>query len=106
MSTQEKSIVCYDCGITFTFGVEEQQAYQAKGHTHAPKRCPACRQARQTRQIRNGNYKAIQPGFRSEKQLFDATCAQCGKSTQVPFQPKAGRPVFCRDCYNTAKVNR
>ena len=33
------------------------------------------------------------------RQMFDATCSNCGKATQVPFQPKQGRPVFCRDCY-------
>lgn len=37
------------------------------------------------------------------RQMYDATCSKCGKATQVPFQPKAGRPVFCRDCYMQQK---
>ena len=106
MALQEKSIVCFDCGASFTFSVEEQEAFQAKGYTNSPKRCPACRQTRKERQLKSGNYKNIQPGFRSERKLYPATCAQCGKATQVPFEPKEGRPVFCRDCYNTAKVSR
>jgi CxxC-x17-CxxC domain-containing protein len=106
MSLQEKSIDCFDCGAAFTFSVEEQEAFQAKGYANSPKRCPSCRQARKTRQLNSGNYKNIQPGFHTERKMFPATCAQCGKSTQVPFEPKEGRPVYCRDCYNTAKVSR
>lgn len=33
-----------------------------------------------------------------EKQFFDAECATCGDECTVPFKPKAGRPIFCRDC--------
>ncbi len=106
MSLQEKSITCFDCGVAFTFSVEEQEAFQAKGYTNTPKRCPSCRQTRKARQVNSGNYKSVQPGFRSERKMFPVTCAQCGRSTLVPFEPKAGRPVYCRDCYNTVKVNR
>lgn len=102
MSLQEKSIDCFDCGVTFTFTVEEQLAYQAKGHFNAPKRCPSCRQDRKTRQLKGNNFSSPQTGLR----LFPATCAQCGKATEVPFEPKAGRPVYCRDCYQKIKVTR
>lgn len=106
MSLQEKSINCFDCGAAFTFTVEEQEAFQAKGYSNAPKRCPTCRQARKARQLSSGNFRTVQPGFRTERQLFPATCAQCGKSTQVPFEPREGRPVYCRDCYNAVKTVR
>lgn len=33
-----------------------------------------------------------------EKQFFDAECATCGDDCTVPFKPKAGRPIFCRNC--------
>ncbi len=33
------------------------------------------------------------------REMHDATCADCGKATQVPFKPSAGRPVYCRDCF-------
>lgn len=33
------------------------------------------------------------------RQLFEVTCASCGKKTQVPFKPSGDRPVYCRDCY-------
>lgn len=29
---------------------------------------------------------------------FKADCSNCGKSTMVPFEPKEGRPVYCKDC--------
>ena len=102
MSLQEKSIDCFDCGVAFTFTVEEQVAYQAQSHFHAPKRCPSCRQSRKTRQMKTSNFKSPRSGF----QLFPAICAQCGKTTQVPFEPAAGRPTYCRDCYQNIKVNR
>jgi CxxC-x17-CxxC domain-containing protein len=108
MSLQEKSIDCFDCGITFTFSLEEQQDYLGKGYIHAPKRCPSCRQVRKTRQENNNNnnFKNRQSNFQPERQLFPATCAQCGKSTQVPFEPREGRPVYCRECYYASKVSR
>ncbi len=33
------------------------------------------------------------------RQLFNVKCSDCGKDTQVPFEPSGGRPVYCRDCY-------
>jgi CspA family cold shock protein len=35
--------------------------------------------------------------------MFDAVCSNCGRDTQVPFQPTSGRPVLCRDCFQAAK---
>jgi len=31
---------------------------------------------------------------------FIATCAECGKDTAVPFEPRGDKPVYCRDYYN------
>jgi CxxC-x17-CxxC domain-containing protein len=71
-----------------------------------PKRCLSCRQARKERQMSRGNYNTIKPGFRSEQRLYPVTCTQCGKETQVPFEPKAGREVYCRECYRAVKVSQ
>jgi CxxC-x17-CxxC domain-containing protein len=38
-------------------------------------------------------------GFRRERQMHDATCAECGKDCQVPFKPSGDKPVLCKDCY-------
>jgi CxxC-x17-CxxC domain-containing protein len=32
------------------------------------------------------------------KELFDATCADCGKPCKVPFKPVTGAPVYCLNC--------
>jgi len=33
------------------------------------------------------------------REMYQATCAQCGKDCQVPFQPRDDRPVYCSDCF-------
>ena len=33
--------------------------------------------------------------------MYPAVCAQCGKNTEVPFQPRGDKPVYCSDCYRT-----
>jgi hypothetical protein len=53
MSFTDKSILCPDCGTTFTFTAGEQEFYASKGFTNDPKRCLQCRQAK--KQQRNGS---------------------------------------------------
>jgi len=101
MSYQEKSLQCADCGAMFTFSVEEQEFFASKGYANDPKRCPSCRQARKASRHGNDNY-----GYRPRRQMFPAVCAQCGKDTEVPFQPREDRPVYCSDCYSKTKMNR
>jgi CxxC-x17-CxxC domain-containing protein len=38
-------------------------------------------------------------GYGSPRTMHKVTCSDCGKETEVPFQPTEGRPVYCRDCY-------
>jgi CxxC-x17-CxxC domain-containing protein len=38
--------------------------------------------------------------------MFAVKCSDCGKDTQVPFEPRQGRPVYCSDCYRKVKVGR
>ncbi len=49
-------------------------------------------------------------GFRRDfggpREMFDATCSECGAETKVPFKPIDGRPVYCRDCYQKHKPQR
>ena len=98
MSFQDKSIQCSDCGATFTFSAEEQEFFASKGYTNEPKRCPSCRQARKADRYGNGDY-------RSQRRMFPAVCATCGKETEVPFEPREGRPVYCSECYSKARLN-
>jgi len=54
MSFTDKSILCSDCGTTFTFTAGEQEFFASKGFTNDPKRCSQCRQAK--KQQRGGSY--------------------------------------------------
>jgi CxxC-x17-CxxC domain-containing protein len=103
MGFQDKSIQCADCGTDFSFTAEDQEFFQSKGYTNEPKRCPSCRQARKTE--RNGNGSGGR-SYGLPRQLFPAICAECGKETQVPFEPVNGRPVYCRDCYSKVRLSR
>ena len=100
MSFQDKSLQCADCGTTFTFSAAEQEFFQSKGYTNEPKRCPTCRQARKDRAVRFAVAAA------EARQMFPAVCAQCGKETEVPFEPREGRPVYCSDCFSKTRTNR
>jgi len=100
MSFQDKSLQCADCGATFTFSAEDQEFYQSKGYTNEPKRCPECRQARKAERYGNNS------GYGAPRQMYPATCAQCGQETQVPFQPRGDRPVYCSDCYRKMRPAR
>jgi len=108
MSFQDKSIQCFDCSATFTFGAEEQEQFASRGHTNEPKRCPSCRQARKARQNSNNgsSYQNDSYGYKPRREMFPAVCAECNKTTQVPFQPREDRPVYCSDCYNKVRLTR
>ncbi|MGA7677813.1 MAG: CxxC-x17-CxxC domain-containing protein [Dehalococcoidia bacterium] len=103
MGFKDKSIQCSDCGTTFTFTAEEQELFASRGYTNEPKRCQSCRQARKSERYGSGSSGY---GYRPQRQMFPATCAQCGKETEVPFEPREGRPVYCSDCYNKVKLSR
>lgn len=42
-------------------------------------------------------------GFSGERKMYAAVCSDCGGECEVPFKPKEGRPVYCRDCYRKHK---
>jgi CxxC-x17-CxxC domain-containing protein len=33
-----------------------------------------------------------------DRKMYKCTCSDCGKDSEVPFEPKEGRPVYCREC--------
>jgi CxxC-x17-CxxC domain-containing protein len=98
MVSQDKTLQCVDCGAQFAFTGEEQEFFKSKGYTNEPKRCPSCRETRRSQ-------RAQQEGtsFAPRRQMFPAVCAECGKNTEVPFQPRNDRPVYCSDCFNKVR---
>jgi CxxC-x17-CxxC domain-containing protein len=99
MSFQDKTLHCCDCGNDFVFSVEDQEFFQSKGYTNEPKRCPECRQARKASRYSNSAYG-------NTRQMFPVICAECGKETEVPFQPRGDKPVYCSDCFRKVRPNR
>jgi CxxC-x17-CxxC domain-containing protein len=122
--SEDRQLTCADCGQSYTFTAQEQDFYAERGFQE-PKRCKQCREARKARgpgggggrggyggggggrRDREGSGRAPRGGGgmrdRGPKQLFPATCAECGVQTEVPFEPKGDRPVYCRDCFKAAR---
>ena len=41
-------------------------------------------------------------GFRRSfgpREMTKIKCSKCGKDDEVPFKPREGTPVFCKECY-------
>ncbi len=87
---EDKTLVCKDCGAEFVFTAGEQEFYAEKGFQNEPTRCKACRMARKA-------------NAGAPRQMFDAICAECGKATQVPFEPREDRPVYCKECFDARR---
>ncbi|MCL5045808.1 MAG: zinc-ribbon domain containing protein [Actinobacteria bacterium] len=96
---QDKTLKCKDCGNEFVFTAGEQEFYAEKGFQNEPSRCTDCRSTRR----RERNSGGSNFGYGSQREMFQVTCAACGAETEVPFRPTAGRPVYCRDCFQNVK---
>lgn len=100
----DQILTCTDCGAQFTFTESEQEFYRSKGFS-TPGRCPSCRAARKAARNAGGGYGSgssySSGGYGGERQMYPAVCANCGKQTEVPFQPRGDRPVYCSDCFRS-----
>ena len=112
----DRTITCADCGQEFVFSASEQQFYADRGFSD-PRRCPSCRAARKASRGASdygsggggGSYASNGGGYgggggggfreRGPREMFEATCSNCGKTAQVPFRPTSGKPVYCDDCF-------
>jgi CxxC-x17-CxxC domain-containing protein len=109
MSFTDQTLYCRDCNQAFTFTVGEQEFYASRGLNNAPARCPECRAARKQADGGSRNsFSGRSGGFRERdaRQMYSAICANCGSETQVPFQPRDERPVYCSDCYQSQRPVR
>ena len=118
-------MTCLDCGQEFTFTAGEQEFYAQRGFTEPPKRCPSDRALRKAQRgggggnggdrysasSYDGGYSSSSAGApagyssgggyreRRPRELFEAVCADCGKTASVPFRPTGNKPVYCSDCF-------
>ncbi|HVN68730.1 MAG TPA: zinc-ribbon domain containing protein [Candidatus Binatia bacterium] len=92
----DETLTCVDCGRAFQFTANEQDFYASKGFANKPSRCGDCRAARKAA---GGGRSGSNRGGQSQREMFKATCSQCGGVAEVPFQPRGDKPVYCRDCF-------
>jgi CxxC-x17-CxxC domain-containing protein len=126
----DKTLTCADCGQEFVFTASEQDFYGQRGFTE-PRRCPSCRASRKAARGSSGagyssggsSYSAGGYGAggsysaggyggggggygnrdRGTREMFTATCSNCGNEARVPFRPTSGKPVYCSDCFRTMR---
>jgi CxxC-x17-CxxC domain-containing protein len=91
----DETLTCVDCGHSFPFTVRDQEFFASKGFTNKPSRCSDCRAARKG----SGGGRRTEGYGAPRREMFKATCSQCGGVAEVPFQPRGDRPVYCRDCF-------
>ncbi len=96
MEFQDRILTCTDCGAEFVWTAAEQQFYADKNFKNEPKRCKACKGKRLSRPGNGGM------GTRERVETV-TNCSACGKETTVPFKPTQGRPVFCKECFQSRK---
>lgn len=101
----DETLTCVDCGRSFTFTANEQEFYAGKGFTNKPSRCSDCRAARKASGGGRGRGDSY-GGGRREREMFKATCSQCGGVAEVPFRPSGDKPVYCRDCFASRQSYR
>lgn len=82
-------IGCVQCRDVFLFTEKDQELFYQK-NMPAPQRCSKCR----SKKAANSN---------SQNARFEIICDHCGKHDRVPFQPKVGRSVLCKECHQAHK---
>jgi CxxC-x17-CxxC domain-containing protein len=123
----DRTLTCRDCGQTFTFTAGEQAFYQERGFSE-PTRCKACRDKRKAERnasgggggydsyggssyggssySNGGGYGSSGRDYNSApRQMYPAICSSCGKETEVPFEPRSDKPVFCRECFQERRAS-
>ena len=71
-------------------GLPEGSGSAVEGRALFAQRCAKCRS------------KKAAEGENAPKR-YEIVCDNCGKHDQVPFQPKVGRTVLCRECHEASR---
>jgi CxxC-x17-CxxC domain-containing protein len=129
----DRTLTCRDCGQAFTFTAGEQAFYQERGFSE-PQRCQNCRAQRKAQRASSGydsgygnggGYSSGGGGYSAgssygngggyggggggysagPRQMYPAVCSNCGKETEVPFQPRTDKPVYCRECFQSRRAS-
>ncbi len=91
----EVDLTCSKCGNHIS-----QLPFQPSGDR--PVFCADCNRA-----FRATKMGGTSSAPRAPRQMFSVnmTCAGCGAQiTQLPFEPKGDKPVYCRDCMKSRRA--
>jgi len=83
--------ICADCG--------ESCEVPFKPSGNRPVLCSNCFKGKDDSNSRQSNNRDFSKPRFQDKKMFRATCSDCGKSCEVPFQPSSGKPVYCSECF-------
>lgn len=86
-------VTCAECGV--------QTTVPFKPSGDRPVKCRDCFQKDRPPR-REGGFR----NDRGPREEHEATCAECGIETTVPFKPTGDRPVLCRDCFRDSRPPR
>ncbi len=82
-------IPCVQCKENFVFTEKEQETFYRQ-NLMSPQRCQKCRSKRRLKEA-------------DSTTRYEIVCDNCGRHDKVPFQPKVGRSILCRDCHQASK---
>ncbi|NYF78438.1 zinc-ribbon domain containing protein [Granulicella arctica] len=101
MEFLDRLLTCSDCGGEFIFTAGEQLFFFDKQFKNDPKRCKPCKNKRAGAAARPGSGPSAAGLSRTETRT---ECSACGIETTVPFKPTQGRPVLCRQCFQSKQA--
>lgn len=129
----DKTLTCADCSQQFVFTASEQDFYAQRGFTEPRRcpSCRASRKAARNATGGGGGGYGSGGGYssggygagggysaggysggggggygsreRAPREMFTATCSNCGRDAEVPFRPTSGKPVYCSDCFRSMR---
>ena len=122
-----ETLECLECGESFEFGPDERRFYAEHG-SKRPECCLDCRERRRSQRNAKllnhyeqslgasdwqehlghfgGRTGAVGQRDGGKRGGYQAICSRCGKTAIVPFVPRNGRPVYCKNCFSDRKSQR
>ena len=95
---------CGDCGKDCQVPFEPRQDKPVYCNECFPKHKPESRGG--SGGGRFGGRGGDRGGFnRRPREMHKATCGDCGKDCEVPFEPKQDKPVYCAECFQSHRRN-
>lgn len=82
--------ICANCGKSC------EVPFKPRGDR--PIYCSSCFDKSASRDSRRPEGRGERSRF-EEKRMFEATCDDCRNKCEVPFKPTAGKPIYCKECF-------